>query len=75
MHYDVLMSELLRFHRQQGRIRTFSSQFARIEDTDVANDVCQVRMQDDGQLSYHQFDAVPHPPIKPMAYSGGFSGM
>ena len=34
-----------------------------------------VRMQDDGQLSYHQFDAVPHPDIRPMAYSGGFQGM
>ncbi|KAJ9114247.1 hypothetical protein QFC22_005699 [Naganishia vaughanmartiniae] len=39
------------------------------------NKAAYVRMQDDGQLSYHQFNAVPHPPIKPMAYSGGFSGM
>jgi hypothetical protein len=43
-------------------------------DTYSGNYLRQVRMQDDGQLSYHQFDAVPHPPIKPMAYSGGFSG-
>ncbi|KAJ9127344.1 hypothetical protein QFC24_000751 [Naganishia onofrii] len=41
----------------------------------TGNKAAYVRMQDDGQLSYHQFDAVPHPPIKPMAYSGGFAGM
>lgn len=36
-----------------------------------------IRMQADGTLSYHQFDAVPHPNVKPMAYSSGFgfSGM
>jgi len=34
-----------------------------------------VRMQSDGQLSYHQFDAVPHPAVKPMAYSSGFNFM
>ena len=32
-------------------------------------------MQADGQLSYHQFDAVAHPDIKPMAYSSGFNFM
>lgn len=34
-----------------------------------------VRMQADGQLSYHQFEAVPHPDVKPMAYSSGFNFM
>lgn len=41
----------------------------------TGNKAAYVRMQDDGQLSYHQFDAVPHPDIRPMAYSGGFQGM
>jgi serine/threonine-protein phosphatase 5 len=34
-----------------------------------------IKMQADGQLSYHQFNAVPHPDVKPMAYSSGFNFM
>lgn len=41
----------------------------------VGNKAAYVRMQDDGQLSYHQFLPVPHPDVKPMAYASGFSGM
>ncbi|KAL1410300.1 Palmitoyl-protein thioesterase 1 [Vanrija albida] len=41
----------------------------------TGNQAAYVKMQADGQLSYHQFAAVPHPDIKPMAYSSGFSGM
>ncbi|RSH87663.1 uncharacterized protein EHS24_000177 [Apiotrichum porosum] len=41
----------------------------------TGNKAAYVRMQADGQLSYHQFEAVPHPDIKPMAYSSGFGGM
>ncbi|KAL7419407.1 Palmitoyl-protein thioesterase 1 [Cryptotrichosporon argae] len=36
------------------------------------NSAAYVKMQADGSLSYHQFQAVPHPDIKPMAYSQGF---
>lgn len=32
-------------------------------------------MEADGQLSYHQFSAVPHPDMRPMAYSSGFNMM
>jgi serine/threonine-protein phosphatase 5 len=38
----------------------------------TGNQAAFVKMQADGQLSYHQFAAVPHPDIKPMAYSSGF---
>lgn len=41
----------------------------------TGNQAAYVKMQADGQLSYHQFTAVPHPDIKPMAYSSGFGGM
>lgn len=34
-----------------------------------------VHMEADGQLSYHQFAAVPHPDMRPMAYSSGFNMM
>ena len=30
-------------------------------------------MQPDGQLGYHQFEAVSHPDVRPMAYSPGFT--
>ncbi|RSH94241.1 hypothetical protein EHS25_004044 [Saitozyma podzolica] len=39
------------------------------------NKAAYVKMQADGQLSYHQFEAVPHPDVKPMAYSSGFGFM
>ncbi|RXK36678.1 protein phosphatase 5 [Tremella mesenterica] len=38
----------------------------------TGNKGAYVRMQADGQLGYHQFDAVPHPAVRPMAYSSGF---
>ncbi|KAK4688789.1 serine/threonine-protein phosphatase 5, partial [Tremellales sp. Uapishka_1] len=41
----------------------------------TGNKAAFVKMQPDGQLSYHQFDAVPHPAVKPMAYSSGFNFM
>ncbi|ORY26050.1 putative phospho protein phosphatase [Naematelia encephala] len=41
----------------------------------TGNKAAFVKMQADGQLSYHQFDAVPHPDMKPMAYSAGFGFM
>jgi serine/threonine-protein phosphatase 5 len=37
-----------------------------------ATQAAYVKMQADGQMSYHQFVAVPHPDVKPMAYSSGF---
>ncbi|KAK8861195.1 hypothetical protein IAR55_002014 [Kwoniella newhampshirensis] len=39
----------------------------------TGNKAAYVRMQANGSLSYHQFDAVPHPDMKPMAYSSGFN--
>ncbi|WRT65305.1 uncharacterized protein IL334_002248 [Kwoniella shivajii] len=39
----------------------------------TGNKAAYIRVQANGSLSYHQFDAVPHPPIKPMAYSSGFN--
>ncbi|WWD16915.1 hypothetical protein CI109_101347 [Kwoniella shandongensis] len=39
----------------------------------TGNKAAYVRMQSNGALSYHQFDAVPHPEMKPMAYSSGFN--
>lgn len=41
----------------------------------TGNQAAYVKMQDDGTLSYHQFSAVPHPDMKPMAYSQGFGFM
>ncbi|KAI9633091.1 uncharacterized protein MKK02DRAFT_19587 [Dioszegia hungarica] len=41
----------------------------------VGNSAAYITMQDDGELSYHQFGPVPHPDVKPMAYASGFSGM
>ncbi|OWT36190.1 protein phosphatase 5 [Cryptococcus neoformans Bt1] len=41
----------------------------------TGNKAAYIRMQANGTLSYHQFDAVPHPDVKPMAYSSGFSAM
>lgn len=41
----------------------------------TGNKAAYVRMQSDGQLGYHQFEAVPHPDVKPMAYSSGFGFM
>ncbi|OCF58232.1 protein phosphatase 5 [Kwoniella mangroviensis CBS 10435] len=39
----------------------------------TGNKAAYIRMQSNGSLSYHQFDAVPHPDVKPMAYSSGFN--
>ncbi|WVQ83409.1 hypothetical protein IAT38_005550 [Cryptococcus sp. DSM 104549] len=39
----------------------------------TGNKAAYIRMQANGALSYHQFDAVPHPDVKPMAYSSGFN--
>ncbi|BEJ16826.1 hypothetical protein CspHIS471_0602270 [Cutaneotrichosporon sp. HIS471] len=41
----------------------------------TGNQAAYVHMEADGQLSYHQFAAVPHPDIRPMAYSSGFNMM
>ncbi|ODN74317.1 hypothetical protein L202_06735 [Cryptococcus amylolentus CBS 6039] len=41
----------------------------------TGNKAAYIRMQANGALSYHQFDAVPHPDVKPMAYSSGFNQM
>ena len=39
-------------------------------------DVIQIRIDSAGNREYTQFDAVPHPPMKPMAYvQGGLSSM
>ncbi|OCF32273.1 protein phosphatase 5 [Kwoniella heveanensis BCC8398] len=39
----------------------------------TGNKAAYIRMRSNGALSYHQFDAVPHPDVKPMAYSSGFN--
>ncbi|CAK9779552.1 unnamed protein product [Cutaneotrichosporon oleaginosum] len=41
----------------------------------TGNQAAYVHMEADGQLSYHQFSAVPHPDMRPMAYSSGFNMM
>ncbi|WVN87414.1 uncharacterized protein L203_102593 [Cryptococcus depauperatus CBS 7841] len=41
----------------------------------TGNKAAYIRIQANGDLSYHQFDAVPHPDVKPMAYSSGFNMM
>ena len=80
MHHDVLLPQLLRLYRQQGECPGHTRTSFRLGTDPAAimfsvSQAAYVRMQDDGQLSYHQFDAVPHPDIRPMAYSGGFQGM
>lgn len=36
----------------------------------------QIRINAEGKREYTQFDAVPHPPMKPMAYlQGGLSSL
>ncbi|GMK58381.1 hypothetical protein CspeluHIS016_0504130 [Cutaneotrichosporon spelunceum] len=41
----------------------------------TGNQAAYVHMEPDGELSYHQFAAVPHPDVRPMAYSAGFNMM
>ena len=41
----------------------------------MGNKGALLRFDNKGDYVVHQFEAVPHPPVRPMAYAGGMGGM